>query len=157
VVAVGVQRRFWSIEPSSLQESSRLSAILHLDALQGLNRQIVLHIASVQCCGWLEKQDLNFLFGDRAMFDAVWDDQELTFFDPNVTIPKLHTETPFHHKEQFVFDIMMVPDEWTIELHELDLLAVQFPGDSRLEMVGEKGELFLKVTEGLILELSGEP
>ena len=40
---------------------------------------------------------------------------------------------------------MMVPDEWAIEFHELDLLTVKFPSDSRLEVVREKGELFLKV------------
>ena len=40
---------------------------------------------------------------------------------------------------------MMVPDERAIEFHELDLLTVQFPGDPRLEVVREEGELFLKV------------
>jgi hypothetical protein len=38
--------------------------------LQRLYRQIILHIAGVQRCGWLEQQDVNFFFGDRAMLNA---------------------------------------------------------------------------------------
>jgi hypothetical protein len=41
------------------------------------NRQVVLNISSIQGCGWLKQQNVNFLFGDRAVFDSVMNDQKL--------------------------------------------------------------------------------
>src|SRR5580700_12156788 len=75
------------------------------------------------------------------MFDALRDDQELALLDPYVTVLKFHAEPALDHEEQFVLDIVMVPDEWTGELDQLDLLTIQFPDHPRLEMIGEQGEL----------------
>ena len=67
--------------------------------LQRLDRQIILHIASVQACRWLEKQDVNFFFCNRAMLHAVRDDQKLALFDPHMTVTKLHAKSAFHDQE----------------------------------------------------------
>ena len=77
------------------------------NALQRFNRQIVLHIASVQRCGWLEKQNVDFFLGNRAMFDAMRNNQKLALLDPYMAVSKLHSESTLHDQEQFVLDIMM--------------------------------------------------
>lgn len=104
-----------------------------------------MHVASVQGSGWLKQKDVNFVFGDWAMFDAARNNQKLAFLNPYVPVTKLHSEAALNNHEQFVFDIVMMPDERAAELDQFNLLTIKFPGDSGFEVVGEKRELFVKV------------
>jgi len=76
------------------------------DPLRFLNRPLILHVARVQRSGRLEQQHLNLLLGDRAVLDASWHDEELTFFQPDVAVPVLHPESSLDHQEEFVFVIV---------------------------------------------------
>jgi hypothetical protein len=115
------------------------------NVIQRLNRHFVLDVAGVQCRRRFKQQNVNLFFGNRAMLDAMRDDQEFTLLDPHVTVAKFHAEPAFHYQEQFILDIVMVPDERASEFDQLYLLTVEFPDHSRLEMVREKRELFQQV------------
>jgi hypothetical protein len=88
---------------------------------------------------------VGLLIGDGPVFDATGDDQELAFFEPDVSIPKLHPKPAFDDEKQFVFIIMVMPDERTLELDQLHLLAIQLANDLRLPPVAEQTELLLQV------------
>ena len=77
------------------------------------------------------------------MFNAVRNNQKLAFFNPHNAVPKFHSESAFHHQEQFVFDFVMMPHERPGELYQFDMLAVEFPHHSGLEVIGKKRELLL--------------
>jgi TfoX/Sxy family transcriptional regulator of competence genes len=121
------------------------------------NCPFILYIACVQCRGWLKQQNVSFLLGYGSVFDATRNNQEFAFFQPDMAISKLHAKPAFYHQEKFIFVIVVMPDEWSLELDELDLLAVQFPGDLGLPGFGETGQFFGKayLLHLLLLRLGG--
>ena len=40
-----------------------------------------------------------------------------------------------HNHEEFVFSFVMMPGEWPLKLHQLDILPVQFRRDARVPVV----------------------
>ena len=63
------------------------------------------------------------------MLDAARDDDELAFLDPFVVVAVFHAEAAFDDQEQFVFVVVMVEDEFALELVELDVLSVELGAD----------------------------
>jgi hypothetical protein len=57
-----------------------------------------------------------------------------------VLIPKFHYKTTFHDKEEFIFMIMLVPNELALKLYELHVLTVQFTRNPRVKVVREQIE-----------------
>jgi hypothetical protein len=88
---------------------------------------------------------VDFLLGDRPVFDATGNDQELAFLQPDVPIPERHVEAALHHQEQLVLVVVVVPDELALELDPLDLLAVQFADDRRISVVAKPRQLLAEV------------
>jgi hypothetical protein len=62
---------------------------------------------------------MDFFFGDRAMLDAMRNDDELAFANYRLVIAKLHSKDAFDYEEEFVFDVVMVPDEFAFDLDDL--------------------------------------
>ena len=63
------------------------------------DRPFVLHVAGIQRRGWLEHEDVRFFLGDRPMFDATGNNQNLSLFEPDMPIPELHAEAALHDEE----------------------------------------------------------
>jgi hypothetical protein len=87
---------------------------------------------------------MRLFLGDGAVFDATGHDQELARVQPDVPVPKLHPKVAPDDEEQFVL-VVVVPDERTQELGELDLLPVQLADDPRTPEVAEHRQLLSKV------------
>jgi hypothetical protein len=111
-----------------------------------VNGAFVLYVSGVESGSRLEQNDPAFFRGHGPMLDAARNDDELAFFYPLVRmimmVAELHAEAAFDDEEHFIFVVMMVEDEFAIELYELDLLTVEFGGDSRLVVVGEFRKFF---------------
>jgi hypothetical protein len=106
------------------------------------DRPLVLHVARVQRRTRLEQQNVGFLIGHWAVFDATRNDQELALLQPNMAIPELHAEPAFDHQEKLVLVVVVVPYEGGLELDQLHQLAVEFADNLRFPGVGETGEFF---------------
>ncbi len=85
------------------------------------------------------------MIGDRPVLNASGHDQELASLKLNTPISELHAEPTIHDQEEFIFVIMLVPNELALELHQLDLLAVQFAHDLRAPIVTEERQLIAEV------------
>ena len=57
------------------------------------------HVARVESPGRLEEQHMDLLVGDRAVLDASGHDQKLALLELDLSVPKLHAESPFEHQE----------------------------------------------------------
>ena len=68
---------------------------------------------------------MDLRFGDGSVLHAPWHDHELPFFQPHIPVSILHAEPTVDDQEQLILAIVLVPDELSLELHELDVLAVQ--------------------------------
>ena len=64
------------------------------------------------------------------MFHAPRHDEELPRFELNVPFAEADAESSLYDEEKFVLAIVPVPDEFTCELGQLDLLPVQLADDS---------------------------
>jgi hypothetical protein len=117
-----------------------------------VNGAFILYVACVERGRRLEQNDPAFVRGYGPMLDASRHDNEFTFFDPLVRmivmVAELHAEAAFDDEKHFVFVVMMVEDEFAVELYELDLLAVEFGSDAGLVVVGNFGEFFGDVDFG---------
>jgi hypothetical protein len=71
------------------------------------------------------------------MFHFTRDDYKFAFADNGFVIAKLHAQCAFYHKEELVFVIMMMPDEFAFEFNNLYIAIVYFADDMRLVVFGE--------------------
>ena len=97
--------------------NSRLAPILPSNPLQNLLRQGPFHIASVQRVCRFEPHDMRLFVSDRAMLHAARDDKELAFIYPHVPVPALDAKAVINYQKQFIFVVVMMPDEWPRHLH----------------------------------------
>src|SRR6266850_1848212 len=63
------------------------------------------------------------------MLRNVRDDDELARLDYELLVSELHAQPAFHHEEQLVFMLVVVPDELTLELRELHVIVIHFAHD----------------------------
>jgi hypothetical protein len=84
---------------------------------------------------------MHFFLGNGPMLDATGDDEKLAFTDFDRTLPELHAKAALDDEEEFVLVVMMMPDECTLKLHQLDVLAVEFPDDLGVPVRVKQGEL----------------
>src|SRR5260370_18005179 len=88
---------------------------------------------------------MDFFFGDRAMLDAMGNDDALAFANYGFMIAKLHAQHAFDHEEQFVFNVVMVPDEFAFDLDDLHRAIVDDAQLALIPKIGEAVEFFLKI------------
>ena len=88
---------------------------------------------------------MGFIRGHGFVLDATGDDEELAGFKVHHSIAKVKIETSFQDQEQFVFGIVVVPDKFAFDLHQLDVLAVEFADDSRRPSLAELRQLVCEI------------
>lgn len=116
-----------------------------LESLRSCNGSLRDHVTRVERRGGLEEQDVDFSLGDRPMLDASRNDDELALGHGNDAISEMHVEAPVQNEEELVFVLVLMPNEFALELDELHVLAVQLTDDLRIPVSVESRELFAKV------------
>src|SRR5581483_2764129 len=64
-----------------------------------------------------DQQQMNFLFGNRAMLDTFRHHIEIAGTKPHIAIAQLDREMTFEHKEEVVGIGVRMPDELTLRFH----------------------------------------
>jgi hypothetical protein len=100
-----------------------------------MHGELALHVAGVLDLRRLEQHYLDLLLGDRAVLDAARNDNKLAFSERQALIAKVHPEAASQDQKEFIFFGMLVPDEFTLKLHQLHVLAIQFANNARIPMV----------------------
>src|SRR5262245_2910265 len=118
---------------------------ISLKMFERRDRSGILRVPGVEGGSRLEEHDVDLLFGDWPMLHSARHDQEFTLFEPDHAIAEVHPKASLDHEEEFVFVLMVVPDELPLELHEPDLLTVQLTNDPRIPVVVKQGELLLEI------------
>src|SRR5206468_4488629 len=121
-------------EPRPDREPSEASELLECS--------LVADVARVQRRRGLEEHDLDFLVRDRAMLHPARYDDKLTRPQLDDAIAQLQTKVATMHEKELIFVLVVMPHERTLELCELDLLAVQLTNDLGTPVVGKRRELF---------------
>lgn len=79
------------------------------------------------------------------MLDAARYDEELARTEMYSVILELDTEAAAYSEEQLIFVLMMVPDEGSLELDELYLLAVELSDNLGSPVFGDLREFLSKI------------
>src|SRR5258708_3895155 len=76
------------------------------------------------------------------MLDPARHHNEFPFFNPLMTIAKLHPEPSLGHQEHLIFVFMMMKYKLSFQLVELYKLAVEFSRNVRFPVFRDLGEFF---------------
>ncbi len=106
---------------------------------------VVADIPGIERVGRLKYDDFRLLVSHSAMFDAPRHDEDFSLVQRHTAVPELHPHASLPDEKQLVLIVMMMPDEFPLELHELDLLAVEACHDLRAPMLGETGEFVVEI------------
>lgn len=121
-----------------------------LDVLQIGDGALVGDVAGVERGVGLDQHDLGFAFGNRQMLDAVRHDDEFARVDDLLAVAKFHPQSTLYDKEHLVLGVVMVPDEFAGEFHQLDGAAIDLAYQLGRPVIGEAGEFFGQI-DGLHL------
>jgi len=58
------------------------------------------------------QDDVDFLVSSGTVLDAARNDDKFAFVDDGFVAAELHPQSTFHDQKQFVFVVMMMPDEF---------------------------------------------
>ena len=91
---------------------------------------------------------MALLVGHGPVLHPPRNDDHLPFSKVDRSIPELHGEAAVQHEEELILGVVMVPDELSLELHELYMLPVELGDDLRVPVRREArealGELDIK-------------
>jgi len=95
-----------------------------LDPVIVRSRQIALCIAGIDDPARLDEHDLALLLGVRLVPHALGDDQHLSLAQLDGPILKFNQHRAFDDDEHLIRIRMVMPDEFTLDLHQLELVIV---------------------------------
>ena len=103
--------------------------------------------AGVEGANRFEEEDADFFCGDWTVFDASRYNQEFAGLERDGVgeaggVAVLHFEFALDDEEEFVFRRVMVPDEISSKLDQLDVLPIEFGDDFGGPVGSELVELF---------------
>src|SRR5437899_3693663 len=86
------------------------------DALELGDSPFVGDVSRVQRRIRLDQDDVDLFVGNGAVLDAVRDDNEFALAHHTLTVAEFHAERALHDEKKLVFVIVMMPEEFSLEL-----------------------------------------
>jgi hypothetical protein len=91
---------------------------------------------------------VHFLACDRAMLDALRDDEQFAGAERHGAVAQLDVEHTFKHQEEIVGLVVLVPDELAFELRHHHVVTVVGRDRARREVIAERRELLGEIDPG---------
>jgi len=113
-------------------------------------------VTSVQDSAWLDQEQLDLAFGEWFMLDTLRDDEQLARAQADRTVAEIDAQLSLEHEKRFVGFRVIVPDELTLDAHELELVVVELRDDSRTPLLSNEAELLLQI-DGLVCGCRAAP
>jgi len=97
----------------------------------------------------LDQQQLDLALGIGLVGDALGHDEHLARADAHRAVAKVDAQLALDHHEGLVGLLVIVPDEITLQLHDLELVVVHLGDHPGLPVIAEQAE-FLSEVDRLI-------
>src|SRR5229473_4707787 len=93
------------------------------------------------------------------MLNAMRNNDEFAFANYGLVVAKLHAQHALDYEEEFIFDVMMMPDEFAFDLDDLHRAIVNNAQQALIPKIGETAEFFLEINglHGILPELPTNP
>ena len=83
---------------------------------------------------------MNLVVGNRAVLRPAGDNEQLTRPEHDVAVAELDRQLARQDEEQFVGVLMAVPDEFALNLDDLDLVVIQLRNGFWRSVFGEQAQ-----------------
>jgi hypothetical protein len=107
--------------------------------------QSISDIARIQRRCWLEKHDFHLFGRIWLVLDATRNYKELAGADRYDAITKTHVQRAAMNEKKFILRVVLVPNEFTFELHALNELTIQLRSNVRIPIGVDSREHFKKI------------
>ncbi len=128
-----------------------------LNTLKSFDGTLVANVAGIECRLGLKQQDLDLFVCDGKMFGAARYDHEFARTNLNLALGAvfavLHAKPAFDDEEEFIFVFVMVPNELTLELRQLDVGVVQLTCNLRGQVSVKRASLAAILTFSMQLPM----
>lgn len=118
-----------------------------IESLQNIPRSLVADIAGIQRARRFEEHDLDFLPGGGLVFDTPRNNEKFAGRQRHDAIPQSHLQHAAMDQKEFVFVLMVMPDELAFELHAFDVLSVELADDVRIAIARNLRERLFEADE----------
>jgi len=88
---------------------------------------------------------MRLVFGHRTVLDSFGDDEQFTWTNGNITLAHADGDATFENEEEIIRVVVRVPDEFTLDLDDHEIVTVELAHDARLPVTVERSELFRKI------------
>jgi hypothetical protein len=139
------ESRFLASQTSLGMTIYRPRKLTRSDVFELGDRPFVGDVAGVQSRFRFDEDDVDFLVRHGAMLDAAGDDDEFAGANYRLVVSEFHAQRALRYEKEFVFMVVMMPDEFALYFDDFDLRLVQFADDALFPMVREKAELFTEI------------
>lgn len=116
--------------------------MLRSNVVQSFPGAFVLDLSGIDGARWFNEHNRDFIVRHRPVLHTTRYNEEFIFLQYNCSVAKFEGQFSIQDQEHFVFFLMAVPDEFTLQLGQLYLLSIEFTSDPRMPMVREQGEFF---------------
>jgi hypothetical protein len=99
------------------------------------NSPFVGDVSCVQSTLRLQQDNMNLLVGYGKMFYTVGNDYEFAFVNDRFVIAEAHAQRAFRDEEQFIFVVVMMPDEFALKLYGFHLTIIDFADYPRVAVI----------------------
>jgi len=97
---------------------------------------------------------MGLLLRLRKVLDAPGNDDKLARLQPDLPVAQADREIPFHDEEELILGLVVVPDELSLEFHELHERIVDLAHDLGAPVVLKRLNLWSRLTASTISSLS---
>jgi hypothetical protein len=102
-------------------------------------------VPRVRSASRLNQQDVRLVIRPGAVLNAARHDVHVPLTQLDVAIAELDGQAPLEDEEELVGLVVLVPDELSLDLDDLDVVVVQLADDLGAPVLGEQRELLREV------------
>jgi hypothetical protein len=88
---------------------------------------------------------MGLVVGHWSVLYALGHDEYFAWTDPNGAIPQLNCDVPKENQKEVVGIVVLVPDEFTLDLHNHEVMPIEATDNPRLPVVRKCCELIDKI------------
>src|SRR5712691_387507 len=115
------------------------------DSLQFRPGALVTQVACVERAPGFNQDDVDLLLRHRTVFHPARNNIKLALFNRDVAIAQLHQQAALGHQEQFVFVVMMMPDEFALQLHHFYVAVVDLANNAGVAVIAKAAEFLCEI------------
>jgi hypothetical protein len=120
----------------------RLWSIRYLDNLTGGCRR---HIPSIRRSAGFDEKNMGLVLSDRPVLNALRHHEYFAWTKPYSAVSQLNSDMSNENQKEVVGIVVLVPNEFALDLHDHEVVTVEATDDARLPIFRECREFIREI------------